>query len=378
MTMSDNTYDWDSCMSWVSEGCYRQGTVEMMNSPCVVVAYLAGNEEMKINGNSWNSKKWRELFIVNRDVITSIKDYPYNNESLTREIVKWIKELAEKNLGWTYTEPTDYDYNNHSFHLNHINSNIQLVFSTNNMYNDFGHIEKHYGCINNQLDRNKLFKKNSYDVFTSLCLEVEYSGASQCMVCGELDPKFDSGSCLACSDCQPVFRCTCCGDIITGEPVIVDEEILCEWCAENRVHECVGCGEIHYLDNVQPIYVIPRTNEEHEEVMKDAWKINHSYLDTNDSDIIGYIYKNDCHRAFICKNDENNCIESFIEEYMNEGERPHHRSFEWYDECICVYFDQLNDSGREAFEVWNYENNEDFLDSFFNFNIYATTHIKHL
>ena len=31
MTMSDNNCGWDSCMSWQEEGCYRQGTVEMMN-----------------------------------------------------------------------------------------------------------------------------------------------------------------------------------------------------------------------------------------------------------------------------------------------------------------------------------------------------------
>ena len=40
VTMSDNDSGWESCMSWENSGCYRQGTVEMMNSTCVVVAYL--------------------------------------------------------------------------------------------------------------------------------------------------------------------------------------------------------------------------------------------------------------------------------------------------------------------------------------------------
>lgn len=40
MTMSDNDSGWDSCMSWAKKGDYRAGTVEMMNSPYVVVAYV--------------------------------------------------------------------------------------------------------------------------------------------------------------------------------------------------------------------------------------------------------------------------------------------------------------------------------------------------
>jgi hypothetical protein len=40
MTMSDNNEGWESCMSWANDGCYKQGTVEMMNSPCAVVGYL--------------------------------------------------------------------------------------------------------------------------------------------------------------------------------------------------------------------------------------------------------------------------------------------------------------------------------------------------
>ena len=42
--MSDNDYGWDSCMGWMNEGEYRLGTVEMMNSPCIVVAYIDGEE----------------------------------------------------------------------------------------------------------------------------------------------------------------------------------------------------------------------------------------------------------------------------------------------------------------------------------------------
>ena len=59
--------------SWLSisyhpfpdEGSYRLGTVEMMNSPMVICAYLSGKNQMDINGvYEWNSKKWRAWAIV--------------------------------------------------------------------------------------------------------------------------------------------------------------------------------------------------------------------------------------------------------------------------------------------------------------------------
>jgi hypothetical protein len=48
MTMSDNESDWGSCMSWREGGCYRRGTVEMMTSPVVVVAYLKSEIDMNL------------------------------------------------------------------------------------------------------------------------------------------------------------------------------------------------------------------------------------------------------------------------------------------------------------------------------------------
>lgn len=57
MTMSDNACDWSSCMSWQEDGCYRMGTVEMMNSPCVIVAYLESSHPMYFSREAtWNSK----------------------------------------------------------------------------------------------------------------------------------------------------------------------------------------------------------------------------------------------------------------------------------------------------------------------------------
>ena len=78
MTMSDNNNGWQSCMSWQDEGCYCMGTVEMMNSPYVVVAYLKAKNDMPIgshySGYTWNNKKWRELFIITNDTMCFMKN----------------------------------------------------------------------------------------------------------------------------------------------------------------------------------------------------------------------------------------------------------------------------------------------------------------
>ena len=96
MTMSDNDCDWDSCMSWKNEGSYRLGTVEMMNSPSVVVAYLESSTPMWLPKGVWNNKKWRCLFIVTPDVITSVKGYPYNSNALNAIVIEKCPSILAK------------------------------------------------------------------------------------------------------------------------------------------------------------------------------------------------------------------------------------------------------------------------------------------
>jgi hypothetical protein len=87
-------------MSWVEHGCYRHGTVEMMNSPCVLVAYLASdNSTYYIGvGKEWNNKKYRQLVIVDPAFITTVRPYPNENTALDEAIISWIQELMIKNI----------------------------------------------------------------------------------------------------------------------------------------------------------------------------------------------------------------------------------------------------------------------------------------
>ena len=106
MTMSDNDCGWDSCMSWMNGGEYKQGTVEMMNSPCVVVGYLDAADPFKIcwggelsdEERYWHNKKWRCLFIVDRNFIINIKQYPYYNDNLVREAIKELGKIGRAHV----------------------------------------------------------------------------------------------------------------------------------------------------------------------------------------------------------------------------------------------------------------------------------------
>ena len=90
--MSDNNEDWESCMSWTQGGEYRVGTIEMMNSPYVIVAYLKSHHNLEWADN-WNSKKWRELYICSNDFVRSITGYPYKDEKITKLVLEKIREL---------------------------------------------------------------------------------------------------------------------------------------------------------------------------------------------------------------------------------------------------------------------------------------------
>ena len=244
ITMSDNDSGWESCMSWENHGCYRQGTVEMMNSDMVIVAYLESEKPMKIaNDLYWSNKKWRELYIVHQDVIANVKGYPYCNEHLTAAVLDWLRELVHKSeiYGNDHYLPTIYSSNRLSDDLNMIFS-----FYTNLMYNDFGH-EYHYCVVSSKLPYGHRGTIN-------------YSGSSQCMLCGELDPCFanvDGDAInLVCESCDDVQTCDCCGSHIYGdEYTTVGDEVICNCCFDDYyVYDAVNETYIH-TDMARSIHI---------------------------------------------------------------------------------------------------------------------------
>ena len=230
MTMSDNNSSWTSCMSWVENGCYRRGTLEMMNSPIVVVGYLASDRSpFYFDGYTWNNKKWRVLYIVDNNIITSIKSYPYYNENLIRAGLDKLRELA----GPDYEGLQKTDDNNFEVKLNE-DTSVSLAFRTDSMYNDFGCDTIHFFYPNKAAlaAREKSF----------VTIRINYSGNSCCVWCGrpttsddyDLDEE-DSEGLLVCDECDNSRKCDCCGDRIYGdEGTWVGNEYVCQYCLDNH------------------------------------------------------------------------------------------------------------------------------------------------
>ena len=372
MTMSDNDCDWDSCMSWRNEGGYRQGTVEMMNSSSVIVAYLTADNDMKLwpasgsrsEEDVWNNKKWRQLFVVNEDVIISVKDYPYHNSDLTKAVVEWIRDLAQTNLNWHYNEPMQYHFNDSKIYLEHLPetaNGFTIDISHGAMYNDFGCVDFHWLCVNPSLDAFNIHTPSYTD---NRWYVLQYSGRSECMICGELNADFEDESCLACYDCQSRVRCDCCGELIHENAEYIDDMCLCGYCYDNRTHECAACGEYHYDDSMTPIYVIPRLTPQESMELEEKYKECHPYdweYKTN-TPYDDFTYYQSSADIWVCCDDED-CLEEWIKLNLIEGHKPHNRHIRW-NTNLYVYFDELTPDAQDEYYGWAEHDTEAYKRSF--------------
>lgn len=248
MTLSDNTYDWDSCMSWENNGCYRAGTVEMMNSPFMVVVYLKGDKPFRIGAECWEgNKKWRELFIVHPHAICNIKGYPYKNETLSMIALEWLRELAAQNLGWKvpygpmeFESCSVFNYtDNHSYYFD---------FETNAMYNDFNTDNTCHQIIVPQGWQDK--EEHIHQL-------INISGPSICVCCGDqYYPDEGHEDQVLCSDCDPGLRCSCCGESWDEDEMrFVDGKPYCPDCFHDCAGECAIEEDYYYNDELVTVYL---------------------------------------------------------------------------------------------------------------------------
>lgn len=203
ITMSDNN-KWTSCMNWRTGGCYRIGTVEMMNSNNVICVYLTTSEPFNFaldnndtckhkltkeksyyetNDYVWNNKRWRQLLFVNKDIIVSGKSYPYRNNIVSIKCIEELRKLAKENLNWTYeygVEPYkdmlhitgNYSMNRAKDYINNeMATKHNIIFDTKGMYNDMLNVARYdYFCVRNKVKRTKV---------------ISISGKANCLCCGE-------------------------------------------------------------------------------------------------------------------------------------------------------------------------------------------------
>lgn len=243
-TASDNESNWSSCMSWQDEGCYRLGTVEMMNSPVVLVAYLSSdNVNMELTDDfRWNSKKWRSWIIVSPAIIASNRQYPYTNDNLMNVALDWVKELAKCNCGWEYKkEVTTFE------------STCPVRFDTFYMYNDYAGNRDCFGYLGTHV---ALDKKSLY---------INYSGPANCMWCGSLIPFTSSehSNTLVCLEDDNYLICESCGERVYEEYALYDNvgTPYCESCYDALFERCICCDEETVVEDMISI-AFPRPSRE--------------------------------------------------------------------------------------------------------------------
>jgi len=240
ITMSDNDNNWESCMNWINKGDYRSGTIECLNSPYILIAYLHNpNHTMSpLPDWEWNSKRWRELFIIREEIITEIKGYCFQDENLTNTVLMWIKELAHNNLNWDY----DNDEINMKETINwNENDDMCFRFYTNlYMYNDFGTLDNHSGRINRQKlgKYQRITEWKTTDNKWHFMAEFPYGGEATCMWCGEPIENTGREDAVMCISCDGGIYCSCCGNYIPSNNIyyITDcDDPFCENCFD---YEC--------------------------------------------------------------------------------------------------------------------------------------------
>lgn len=251
LTMSENASKWTSCMNWTEPGCYRMGTVEMMNSPMVVIAYLKSeNRNYHFAGNKeWNDKHWRILLIVTKEGIISVKGYPYANPDLTKMCIEWLAKLANENLGWEYY-PVDVIKEDKEFIYAPNQHKYDIVTETAQMYNDFGATE-HFGAL------------EVLDDDTDITFyKFHYSGPTECLICGNTSNTYYDESYVFCDNCcsygdeENCSTCDRCGRYWNSDEVYwFDDACYCPDCVDEVGARCEIEGEWDYYENLTPIYL---------------------------------------------------------------------------------------------------------------------------
>ncbi len=267
ITMSDNDCGWQSCMQWMEEqGDYRLGTIEMMNSPYCVVAYVEAREDMGLwNGEArWNSKRWRQLLMITPEMLLGNKQYPYFSDDLQGAAMKWLRDLA--NAGDFRCVENKKRYGPYADEALQIINQRWNKVGTEEVYVHFWFDYMYCDIYDHRMAFIARSAMNQYEKR----IEYNLSGPAVCTQCGEVIYK--NGDCdvephwTTCRGCNDMWRCTFCGDWHYGEAYYAEDsdEPYCCYCYENELSRCEVCGD--RVTHTEGIYIrlLPNADEEHE------------------------------------------------------------------------------------------------------------------
>lgn len=280
ITMSDNNLGWGSCMSWTEEdssGDYRIGTVEMMNSPYAVVAYIKDEKDADFWNATWNNKKWRQLIMITPEMIIGNRQYPYENDEIQTNALTWMKELASKSLNYG-------PYQDHPVIVRNCEDNtfqdtkifIRLWFDL--MYNDL-------------YDNRLAFISESIKEHSNY--EINYSGPAVCISCGEEITYCNDTRSLCGPCCSNEVKCECCGEYIYRHNAYFDicGNAYCDYCWNEEMEVCDRCG--NHESDMYDVYINLRGDSKVAEAFNwhAKFRICYRCIEDGESPWTGKIYR---------------------------------------------------------------------------------------
>lgn len=210
LTMSENNYDWHSCMSL--DGEYSSGTLSYMCDTCTVILYLDGSYgKLKSTPcciEPWNNKKWRMVANVDlkrRCIYLGGKQYPCENPALYNIAVEKLKEVFFPDAELIDTKHPD----------------NRGVFKIS--YEDEGGLHYNDFC-KTYIGRNEakvLYTKDSCSSDNVLTI----GSNVPCLCCGE--GNIETSETWTCYNCSGYVQCECCKEYFQEEEL---SEGLCESC----------------------------------------------------------------------------------------------------------------------------------------------------
>lgn len=386
MSMSDNASNWQSCMSWVHDGCYRSGTIEMMNSNCVVCAYLKNTSTPfvfahpstgEIRGE-WVNKAWRQLFYINKDIIMSGKAYPYIQEDITKFVLNTLKDLAKENLNWSYEfgiEPyKDMLHIDDLYKMNkqrawmHAKSQVKnnIIWDTKGMYNDMLNDNEYpYLCYRNKVNHTKIYSA---------------SGKCNCLQCGDSVIEFEEDEednyndryynvgAVLCRQCYNSYEsCNCCDSYAPTTKLntfTINNHTfsICDNCFEERVKICPCCGKPMFINTYNEKRKFATTSELNYKDIKDTFfaekeEISDDFymydpLRVNQKEMGEYLAEdtNNLEKIYICKDCKEKLIDKNTKELENMGILTINTVSYWGNPYIYYIFEP------ERYKDWRYYN----------------------
>lgn len=228
ITMSDNSLGWDSCMRWYDNGEYHGGTVEMMNSPIALLAYIKADEPFYPCDSQYpfSNKKWRQLIIADPTIILGNRHYPFNCGEAEKEALFWVRSL----MGSSFQDEITLVHNHDP------KDPVPISINTNVMYNDV------YGS------RAAILPKEPVPV------RINYSGVRNCMCCGNTIDEDFPAEYVICPDCADVRICDNCRTYIhNSEDYWINNngECFCRDCVESGdITFCSRCDQPYFDSDI--------------------------------------------------------------------------------------------------------------------------------